>query len=75
MCIWTSCGAQLHGVGQREHAWDNWVAFFLNAPIEQARENSSKARKILDLYEQSKDRVLSLTRSQFSVPLLDYIFQ
>ncbi len=65
----------LRGLGQREHAWDNWVAFFLNALCEQARENSSKARKILDLYERLKDRVLSLTHSQFSVPLLDYIFQ
>ncbi len=65
----------LRGLGQREHAWNHWAAFFLNALFEQARENSSKARKILDLYERLKDRVLSLTRSQFSVPLLDYIFQ
>jgi len=65
----------LRGLGQREHGWDNWVSFFLNALFEQARENSSKARRILDLYERLKDRVLSLTHSQFSVPLLDYIFQ
>ena len=65
----------LRGLGQREHAWDNWVAFFLNALFEQARENTRKARQILDLYERLKHRVLSLTHSQFSVPLLDYVFQ
>jgi cell filamentation protein, protein adenylyltransferase len=31
----------LRGLGQRKHTWDNWVAFFLNALCEQARENSS----------------------------------
>jgi Fic family protein len=65
----------LRSLSQREHAWDNWVAFFLNALFEQARENSSKARQILDLYERLKHRVRSLTHSQLSVPLLDYIFQ
>jgi len=65
----------LRGLGQREQAWNDWVEFFLNALFEQARENTRKARQILDLYERLKPRVLSLTHSQFSVPLLDYVFQ
>jgi Fic family protein len=65
----------LRGIGRREHAWNDWVAFFLNALFEQAHENTRKARQILDLYERLKPRVLSLTHSQFSVPLLDYAFQ
>lgn len=65
----------LRGLGQREHAWNDWVAFFLKALFEQARENTRKARQILELYERLKPRVLSLTHSQFSVPLLDYVFQ
>jgi Fic family protein len=65
----------LRGLGQQERAWNKWVAFFLKALFEQARENTTKARQILDLYERLKHRVLSLTHSQFSVPLLDFVFQ
>jgi hypothetical protein len=35
----------------------------------------TKARQILELHERLKPRVLSLPHSQFSVPLLDYVFQ
>ena len=65
----------LRGLGQRVHGWDHWVEFFLSALSEQARENSNKARQILELYERLKFQVLSLTRSRYSVPLLDYMFQ
>ncbi len=60
----------LRDLGHQPDAWDNWVAFFLNALFEQAQENNRKARQILDLYEQLKDRVITLTHSQFAVPLL-----
>jgi Fic family protein len=36
---------------------------FPECAIEQARENSRKARQVLDLYERLKHRVLSLTHS------------
>jgi Fic family protein len=62
-------------LGHQPDAWDNWVAFFLNALFEQAQENNRKARQILDHYEQLKDRVITLTHSQFAVPLLDYLFE
>ena len=42
---------------------------------EQARENASIARAILDLYEEMKRKVVNLTRSQYAIQTLDALFQ
>jgi cell filamentation protein, protein adenylyltransferase len=55
--------------------WNRWIAFFLRALAEQARENTAKARRILALYERLKSEILELTRSRFAVPLLDRLFR
>lgn len=65
----------LRPLGIKPGAWNNWITFFLTGLEEQARINSEKARKILDLYENLKVRVLSLTHSQYAVPLLDQMFE
>jgi Fic family protein len=56
-------------------SWQRWVVFFLEAVVEQARINSEKAKNIMLLYEQMKERVICLTHSQFAIPLLDNMFQ
>lgn len=55
--------------------WSQWVIFFLNAVLDQARENQHKAEGILDLYATLKDNFHSIVRSQFSIIALDFIFQ
>jgi Fic family protein len=65
----------LRSIGQIEGAWNGWVSFFLTALIEQARENSEKARTVLALYERLKGEVIEATHSQYAIPLLDSIFQ
>jgi Fic family protein len=65
----------LRGLGRDDGAWNRWIEFFLTALIEQAAENSKKARAILDLYGRLKERVIGLTHSQFAVPLLDRLFE
>ncbi len=54
--------------------WSPWIAFFLRALTEQAREGATKARRILALYGRLKGEILELTHSQFAVPLLDRLF-
>ena len=54
--------------------WDGWITFFLQAVIEQSKENISKAKKIIGLYEQKKKRITELTKSQFSIKILDALF-
>jgi len=51
----------------------DWV--FLTAPDEQARQNTAKARAMMDLYENLKARVIELTHSQHAAPLLDQMFE
>ncbi len=54
--------------------WDGWITFFLQAVIEQSKENIAKAKKIIGLYEQKKQRITELTKSQFSIKILDALF-
>jgi Fic family protein len=66
--------ALLRGLDGPE-SWDRWIAFFLQALTEQAQANTDKARGILDLYARLKEQILSLTHSQYAVPLLDHLFR
>lgn len=54
--------------------WEGWIEFFLRAVIEQSKINIQKAQGILKLYDIKKERITSLTHSQFSIRALDYIF-
>jgi len=58
----------------RNNNWDGWITFFLQAVIEQSKENITKAKKITALYEQKKQRITELTKSQFSIKILDALF-
>jgi len=54
--------------------WQNWVEFFLEAVVVQADANLAKARQILALYNELKQRVIEATHSQFAIPALDAFF-
>jgi Fic family protein len=66
--------AALRDLGKSEGAWNRWISFFLQALIDQANQNSEKARAIMDLYVRLKERVIELTHSKFAVPMLDILF-
>jgi len=54
--------------------WEGWISFFLQAVIEQSKKNIEKAEKIISLYEYKKQRITELTKSQFSIKILDALF-
>lgn len=54
--------------------WEGWIGYFLNAVVEQSRENIRKARDIHVLYDAKKERIRSITHSQYSVQALDFLF-
>lgn len=54
--------------------WTGWCAFFLRAVIEQAEANQAKAKAILNLYEEKKDWIATIARSQHAVRALDWFF-
>ena len=57
-----------------EKKWEDWIGFFLKSVIEQSKANSKKARAILELYEQKKERIQAVTRSQYVIKILDTLF-
>ncbi len=59
----------------RDDDWTGWCRFFLDAARKQAEENLTKAKAILDLYDDMKLRVANLTRSRYAVHALDWIFR
>lgn len=58
----------------RDDDWTGWCRFFLRAARAQAEDNLAKVRAILDLYDEMKRRVPELTRSQYSIRAIDWIF-
>ncbi len=58
----------------RDGNWTGWCAFFLRALAEQASSNQRKALEILALYNERKDWIAELTRSQYAVRALDWFF-
>jgi len=65
--------ARLQAISQQRD-WAGWIAFFLTAVTEQASKNLLKVRKTFDLYEEMKTKIAEVTHSQFSIHLLDAIF-
>jgi Fic family protein len=59
----------------RDDDWTGWCHFFLEAIRVQAEDNLSKAQGILALYEEMKRRVPEMTRSQYAIRALDWIFE
>ena len=58
----------------RDNDWTGWCEFFLRAILKQAESNQSKAAEILNLYENKKKEIAELTRSQYAIHALDFIF-
>jgi Fic family protein len=54
--------------------WNEWIEFFLTAIAEQAQENTTKGRAILDLHERMKRKLPEIVTTQYSVQVLDALF-
>lgn len=57
-----------------EGDWNGWIAFFLQAIITQAGQNSIRVTDIQALYEEMKLAIQAATHSQYTVHVLDAIF-
>jgi len=54
--------------------WESWIVFFLKGIISQSEKNIEKAKAILELYEMMKEKIVSITHSQYSIKALDILF-
>ena len=59
----------------RDGDWTGWCRLFLEAVRTQAEENLAKALAIRALYDELKHRVPEMTRSQYAIRALDWIFE
>lgn len=58
----------------QEGDWNGWIDFFLRAVVEQADENSQKAKAVNELFNRMKQQVPEITHSQYSIQAIDTIF-
>ncbi len=59
----------------RDDDWPGWCHFFLEAVQTQAEDNLAKTGAILGLYEEMTGRMPEMTRSQYAIRALDWIFE
>lgn len=65
---------RLQNISQ-EDDWNGWIAFFLKAITEQSKDNNQKVKAIMALYEKMKTKIQGITHSQYTIDLLDAIFE
>ncbi len=58
----------------RDDDWTGWCRFFIEAMKVQAEENLAGTQAILALHDDLKHRLPEMTRSQYAVRALDWIF-
>ncbi len=65
--------SRLKGISA-EGDWNGWIAFFLEAIVTQAAQNGERVSAIQSLYAEMKQAIQAATHSQFTVQVLDAIF-
>ncbi len=55
--------------------WLDWCKYFLKGVISQSKQNLNRARKITQLYNDLKIKIPTLTKSQYGITALDFIFK
>jgi Fic family protein len=64
---------RLNGISQNND-WESWIAFFLQAVIDQSQENIKKARSIVALYDKKKEEIADIPSPKNSIRVLDFLF-
>jgi Fic family protein len=55
--------------------WNGWIEFFLKALYVQANNNIHCVKSILKLYDEMKNKVTKATHSQYTIQILDALFE
>jgi Fic family protein len=58
----------------RENAWPAWIQFFADGVAEQAKDGVQRARQLLALQKQYRDRLLAKSSSSLVLRLVDELF-
>ena len=66
--------ARLREISSPAKDWNGWIEFFLDAVTTEAVNNCEKVQNIITLYEELKEKIPQITRSQHSIRVQDAIF-
>ncbi len=58
----------------KDDQWTEWCHFFLQGIVEESKNNYDRAKRILELYNRLKGKIPSITKSQYGIVALDFIF-
>lgn len=58
----------------KQDDWNYWLAFYLRAVEQQATSNAARVRKMQALYDDMKRKIRDITHSQYSIQVLDALF-
>jgi len=59
----------------KNNEWLEWCKFFINGIIKTAEDNLLRATKITEYYRDLKQQLPTLTKSQYGITALDYMFK
>lgn len=59
----------------KSNDWLTWCKFFIRGVSEQSQENLERARNIISYYRELKDKIPQITKSQYGITALDFIFK
>lgn len=65
--------SRLAAISQKQD-WTGWLEFYLQAVTEQANINTRRVEEIRQLYDNIQKQVRKTTRSQYTQPLVDHLF-
>ncbi|MFO0806536.1 MAG: Fic family protein [Gemmataceae bacterium] len=80
--LYLSAYLETHNDEYRDHllavsqkaAWNGWIRFLCRGVIEQARDASMRARRLLELWRRYRDEVGAASRSAAAIRLVDMLF-
>ena len=58
----------------KNNDWESWIAFFLKAVEIQSKKNIEKVKRILDLYDNLKSKIVNIPTPKNSIIVLDFLF-
>ncbi|MDR2170791.1 MAG: Fic family protein [Planctomycetaceae bacterium] len=66
--------ACLRNISSSPKDWNGWIDFFFRAVSVAAKDNCSKVKNILALYDEMKSTIQKITHSQYVIQIIDALF-
>jgi len=55
-------------------AWNDWINYFLQAITNQAERNSKRAKQVVKLYDEMKNKIQAISKTRNVIQIQDFLF-